>query len=81
MSDFLDPVLKKYPKEASKVRERALRDPLFRSACQDYCDTYAALQNWRVSGSPTSQERIAEFSQILKEIEAEIEEALMKSDR
>ncbi len=81
MSDFLDPLLKKHPKEASKIRERALRDPLFRSACQDYCDTYTALQNWRASGSSTSQERIAEFSQILKEIEVEIEGALMNNDQ
>jgi len=76
MSGFLDPVFKKYPKEASRIRELILRDPLFRSACHDYCDTYIAIRNWQSSSSPNSQARIAEFNQILKEIEVEITEAL-----
>ena len=80
MSDFLDPILQKYPKEASRIRERALRDPVFRSACHDYCDTHTALQNWRLSSSDTSQARIGEFSLILKELGAEIGEALKKED-
>ena len=78
MSDYLEPVLKRDPQEASRIREQALRDPLFRSACQDYCDTYGAIQNWRASSSHDAEERIAEFSQILKEIAAELEEALTK---
>ena len=76
MSDFLDPVLLLYPKRVSEVRARALRDPLFRSACQDYCDANEALKKWRASGSPHAAERIAEFARIVKEIGAEIDELL-----
>ena len=72
----MEPLLERYPKEASRIQERALRDPVFRSVCDDYFDTFTALLNWRNSSSPSSALRIAEFNQILKELGHEIEEAL-----
>ena len=81
MTHFLDPVLERYPKKASDIRERALKDPLFNSACQDFCEAHQALQRWQASGSPNSQDRIAEFSRIISELEAEIETILGQKDR
>lgn len=77
MTDFLDPLIALYPNRASEIRKRAIRDPLFRSACQDYCDAHGALQKWRASGSTISDERVAEFARIVKEIETEIADLLI----
>ena len=48
-----------------------MRDPEFRSVCDDYGDVQRALEHWQAAGQ-AAPERVAEYREILEELEAEV---------
>jgi hypothetical protein len=61
---------RRFPLHASKIRRLQARDPDFRSICNDYDDTWRALKHWEAA-SQAAPERVAEYRQMLNELEAE----------
>ena len=55
------------PQQPEQLRAR---DPSFRSICDDYVDAQRALKHWQAAGQ-AAPERVAEYRQILAELEAE----------
>jgi hypothetical protein len=70
MSDEIRPLARRFPQHASKIRRLQARDPDFRSICDDYDDAQRALKHWEAAGQ-AAPERVAEYRQILAELEAE----------
>ncbi len=65
----------RFPQHASAIRRLQARDPSFRSICDDYAEVQRALRHWEAAGK-TAPERVAEYRQSLKELEAEALEIL-----
>jgi hypothetical protein len=61
---------RRFPQHASKIRLLQALDPDFRSICDDYKDAWRALKHWEAAGQ-AAPERVAEYRQILEELEAE----------
>jgi hypothetical protein len=61
---------RRFPQHTSKIRRLRARDPDFRSICDDYDDARRALKHWEAA-SQAAPERIAEYREILRELEAE----------
>ena len=61
---------RRFPQHASKIRRLQERDPDFRSICDDYGAAQRALEHWDAARQ-AAPERIAEYRQSLKELEAE----------
>jgi hypothetical protein len=61
----------RFPQHASKIRRLQARNPDFRSICDDYEDAWRALKHWEAAGD-AAHERVAEYRQILKELEGEV---------
>ena len=70
MSDGIEALARRLPQHASTIRRLQARDPDFRSICDDYDDARRALQHWEAAGQ-AAPERVEEYRQILKELEAE----------
>lgn len=74
--DKLQHVLDRLPRRQRMLRERMLRDPTFRSICEDYGTAVEALTRWEASGEAGSRARADEFRQLVQDLEAEILVAL-----
>jgi uncharacterized protein YdcH (DUF465 family) len=61
---------RRFPQHAAKIRRLRARDPDFRSICDDYDDARRALKHWQAAGQ-AAPERVAEYREILTELEAE----------
>jgi hypothetical protein len=70
MTDEIGTLARRFPQYASKIRQLRARDPDFRSICDDYDDARRALKHWEAAGQAAS-ERVAEYQEILKELEEE----------
>jgi hypothetical protein len=70
MADEIDTLACRFPQHASTIRRLQARDPEFRSICDDYDDAQRALKHWEAAGQ-TAPEMVAEYRQILAELEAE----------
>jgi hypothetical protein len=70
MSDEVEALARRFPQHASTIRRLQTRDPDFRSICDDYDDAQRALKHWEAAGR-AAPERVAEYRQILTELEAE----------
>jgi hypothetical protein len=70
MSDEIRTLARRFPQHASKIRRLRARDPDFRSVCNDYDDAWRALKGWEAAGQAAA-ERVAEYREILEELEAE----------
>jgi hypothetical protein len=70
MSDEIDALARRFPQHASAIRRLQTRDPDFRSICDDYGEAQRALQHWEAAGQ-AAPARVAEYRQILAELEAE----------
>ncbi len=69
MFDVIEALARRFPQHASKIRRFQARDPDFRSICEDYGLAQRALKHWEAAGQ--ARRRIAEYRQILTELEAE----------
>ena len=70
MSDEIETLARRFPQHASTIRRLQTRDPDFRSICDDYGEAQRALKHWEAAGQ-AAPERVAEYRQILAELEAE----------
>ena len=77
MGDEIEALARRFPQHASKIRRLKARDPDFRSICDDYDDARRALKHWEAAGQ-AAPERVAEYREILKELEEEVL-AILKS--
>jgi hypothetical protein len=68
MFDVIEALARRFPQHASKIRRFQAGDPNFRSICEDYGLAQRALKHWEAA---RQAERIAEYRQILTELEAE----------
>ena len=71
MNDEIEALARRFPQHASKIRRLHARDPDFRSICDDYGLAQRALKHWEAAGQ-AAPERVEEYRQILKELEAEV---------
>ena len=70
MSDRIEGLARRFPQRASTIRRLQARDPSFRSICDDYGEAQCALKHWEAAGQAATG-RVAEYRQILTELEAE----------
>jgi hypothetical protein len=70
MADASETLVRRFPRHTSTIRRLAACDPSFRSICDDYGAAQRALEHWQAAGQ-AAPERIAEYRQSLKELEAE----------
>ena len=70
MGGEIETLARRFPQHASKIRRLRAHDPDFRSICDDYADARRALKHWQAAGQ-AAPERVAEYRQILTELEAE----------
>ena len=61
---------RRFPQHAATIRRLRARDPDFRSICDDYGAAQRALKHWQAAGQ-AGPERVAEYRQMLTELEAE----------
>jgi hypothetical protein len=70
MGDEIETLARRFPQHASTIRRLEARDPDFRAICADYDEAQRALKHWQAAGE-AAPERVAEYRQILVELEAE----------
>jgi hypothetical protein len=70
MSDEIETLAQRFPQHASTIRRLEARDPSFRAICEDYGEALRALKHWQAAGQ-AAPGRVAEYRQILMELEAE----------
>jgi hypothetical protein len=75
MSNGIEALARRFPQHASKIRQLQARDPDFRSICDDYDDAQRALKYWE-GAAQVAPGRVAEYREILAELEAEALEIL-----
>ena len=70
MSDEIETLARRFPQHVSTICRLQARDPSFRSICDNYGEAQRALKHWEAAGQ-VAPERVAEYRQILTELEAE----------
>jgi uncharacterized protein YdcH (DUF465 family) len=70
MGGEIGTLARRFPQDASKIHRLQACDPDFRSICDDYAEAQRALKHWEAAGQ-AAPERVAEYRQSLKELEAE----------
>jgi hypothetical protein len=70
MANAIETLARRFPQHTSTIRGLAARDPSFRSICDDYGAPQRALKHWE-SACQAAPERVAEYRQMLTELEAE----------
>ena len=71
MSDECEALAHQFPQHAATIRRLRAHDASFRSICGDYGEARRALKHWEAA-APAAPERVAEYRQILSELEAEV---------
>ena len=64
----IDPLVSRFPRHGFAIRRLYVRDPEFRSVCDDYGEVQRALEHWQAADQPG---RVAEYRQLLEELAAE----------
>jgi hypothetical protein len=65
-------ILGRFTEHRSAIQEFALRDVHFRSSCEDYEAASAALDYWSRSADPRGRRMVAEYDELVADLEAEI---------
>ena len=68
-------VFERFPDQRTEIVRRSVVAPDFRSLCQEYEDCARALKHWSQAAEAPS-ERVLEYTQLLEELEHEIQEIL-----
>lgn len=76
MTDRLQHIVERFPYASHTIKSLALRDPDFRSSCEDYGKCVEAISYWNHGSDHTSRVRVDEYRDLCQRIEAEILEAL-----
>lgn len=64
----IDLLVGRFPRNEFAFRRLYGSDPEFRAVCEDYAEVQRALKHWQAAGQA---ERIAEYREMLAELEAE----------
>ena len=72
MAGKLTAALKRFASRSLQVEQEALKNPDFRSLCEDYGETVDALDYWSRSDDPTSLSKVTEYHRLVVELEYEI---------
>jgi hypothetical protein len=80
MRDEIEALARRFPQYASMIGRLQTRDPDFSAICDDYGEALRALKHWEAAGQ-AAPERVAEYRQILTELEAEALAILEAFDR
>ena len=67
----IDLLVSRFPRHELAIRRLYVRDPEFRSVCDDYADVERALEYWQAA-DPAVPERVTQYRQMLEELEAEV---------
>lgn len=73
-------VISRYARRKVEIRARLLRDQDFRALCEEYEEACRAFGRWSSSAHSDAKLRAAEFAQISRELEVEIEQFLGEND-
>ena len=81
MNDLGHHIRERFPDQKISIDRLMAKDPEFISLCDDYDACINALQYWDQSKEPEAQAMIDEFSNIARELEEEVIEALIALKR
>ena len=73
MSARLTAALRRFAGRGLRLEQEILKNPDFRSLCEDYGEAVDALAHWSKSVHPQSAQRVAEYERLVGELEQEIE--------
>ncbi len=76
MPGRLAAALKRFAGRSVQLEQEMLKNPDFRSLCEDYGEAVEALERWRQSTHPMSSQRVSEYEKLVKDLEQEIEDYL-----
>ena len=80
MGDEFETLVRRFPQHAATICRLRGQDASFRSICEDYGEAQRALKHWEAA-APAAPERVAEYRQILSELEAEVLAVLKGAER
>ena len=72
MPGRLAAALRRFASRSVQIEQEILRNPEFRTLCEDYGDAVAALERWRRSTDSISLKRASEYDKLVQELEIEI---------
>jgi hypothetical protein len=70
MGEEIESLARRFPQYQATIRRLCACDPNFRSICDDHRDVKRALEHWEAA-SPEAPGMVADYRQILAELEAE----------
>jgi hypothetical protein len=84
--EHIDDLCTRHPSHAWQIRRLSLRDPRFRSICDDYGEALDAIEFWRhgkrtAKDRMVAKERLAEFCRIAEDLRQEVLEYLETSNQ
>jgi hypothetical protein len=84
--EHIDDLCTRHPSHAWQIRRLSLRDPRFRSICDDYGEALDAIEFWRhgkgaAKDRLVAKERVVEFCRIAEELRQEVLEYLETSNQ
>jgi hypothetical protein len=65
-------IVARFPQRELDIRRCCLRDPDFKSICEDYEEAAIALHHWQKVAKEEGDPRVEEYTDLLGELEAEI---------
>ena len=72
MPGRLAAALRRFASRSVQIEQEILRNPEFRTLCEDYGDAVAALERWRRSTDSIALKRASEYDKLVQELEIEI---------
>jgi hypothetical protein len=73
MPPRLAAVLRRYASRSIQLEREVLKNPDFRSLCEDYGEAVEALERWSRGNDPLSPQRVLEYQRLVRDLEQEIE--------
>lgn len=70
----LGKVLVMFPARKHELLRLSLKDPIFRSLCEDLCDAHDSLARLLSRATTGERPEVAEYRAIIAELEAEVRE-------
>lgn len=77
----LEAALRRFAGRAVHLEQEILRNPEFRSLCEDYGDAVEAVERWSQSSDAASIQRAAEYRNLVDDLEKEIDDHLKKTTK
>lgn len=75
----LNQIVKRFPGSGALLRRLALSDKAFREICEDYLAAHSSLAFFEGTLAVPERPEVAEFRQIIEQLEQEIADALRRA--